>query len=154
MWKDILFLLIIMCIVMMIIAFLKRPLVSGYRRAMIERMTSMDESPSSRNKTEAVDLEEYPSRYPHQKPYVGMYKVHMLGVNNAQHGRDHAVYVPLEGGLPMSALPNLSVKQPWALADIEAAQVPEREECERSVTGLFYSCGVPAKSSICGASSI
>jgi len=153
MWKDILFLLIIMCIVMMIIAFLKRPLVSGYRRAMIERMTSMDESPS-RNKTEAVDLEEYPSRYPHQKPYVGMYKVHMLGVNNAQHGRDHAVYVPLEGGLPMSALPNLSVKQPWALADIEAAQVPEREECERSVTGLFYSCGVPAKSSICGASSI
>lgn len=151
---DLVFTVVIVFIAGLTITGLWKAVRAGYRRAMIETIQNMGTSGLvTKNPAiyglDAVELEKMKQTKPEQKPHIGMYTVHMLAPNVAQYGKDKAVYIPTVAGIPASALPNLSFKDPWQLSKVMAAQVPEVEECGRSATGLFYECGVPAANSLC-----
>lgn len=155
--QDILFVATILLASVAIVAFLYKAVRAGYRRAMIEHMQNMTESSRYANNGNGdgsgndnvndngnleIALEPVPSSIKERKPYIGMYKVHMLAPNTAQYGRRYAVHVPAVAGVPLSAYPDIDMRNPWSLADIEAAEVPEKEGCRKSATGLFHECGV------------
>lgn len=138
---DILFVIVVISLSALTITFLWTAVRSGYRKAMIESMQTMTASQRFDDSTEIIELEEIASNQG-RKPYIGMYKVHMLAPNVAQYGYQNATYIPTIAGIPMSAFPDIDMRKPWALADIEAAEVPEKEGCRKSATGLFHECGV------------
>lgn len=176
--QDILFLISILLASTALILFLYKAVRAGYRKAMIEHMQNLSDSSRMRydvedefmNWNENGNGNEYGngSEYGNgnerekskwvstpvntekqiQKPSIGFHKVHMLAPNTAQYGRDYVVHVPSIAGIPMSAFPNIDMKNPWSLADIEAAEVPEKEGCRKSATGLFHECGV-APANLC-----
>lgn len=146
--QDSLFVVLLLVIMATVIFFLYGAVRAGYRRAMIEHLQNMSESPKFSDSTEHIELEQLPSNVEGQKPQIGMYMVHMLAPNTAQYGRRYATYVPSVDGIPLSAYPNIDMRNPWSLSDIEAAEVPEKVGCRKSVTGLFNDCGV-APANIC-----
>ena len=151
--SDILFVFAVLLIVGLTILFLWKAVRTGYRRAMIENLQNhMDyktSSPRMQDSDVSVEMEPFPQPNPLQKPYIGMYRVHMLTPSVAQYGKENAVYIPTIDGIPASALPNVSMKDPWSFESIAAAEKPESEVCRKSATGLFYECGVPPASSLC-----
>lgn len=151
--KDILFLSFILSIIGLTIAFFWKAVRTGYRKAMIENLQNhfkfQQSSPRMLDTSETIELEPFPQPKTGQKPHIGMYKVHMLSPSTAQYGKQNAVYIPTREGIPASALPDISMKDPWAFNEIVAAQKPEIENCERSATGLFQDCGVPSANSLC-----
>lgn len=147
--QDTLFVIGLLALMAVIVLFLYKAVRAGYRRAMIEHMQNMSESTRQKDNTEVVELEDIPSNTEGQKPYIGVYKVHMLAPNTAQYGKRYATYVPSVAGIPLSAFPDIDMRNPWSLSDIEAAEVPEREGCRKSATGLFHECGVPP-ANMCG----
>jgi len=152
-FSDIFFVLFVLLIVGLTILFLWKAVRAGYRKAMIENlqghMQFRTASPRSQDEGVSVEMEPFPQPRPEQKPYIGMYRVHMLGPSVAQYGKENAVYIPTVDGLPASALPNISMKAPWSFESIAAAEKPESDVCRKSATGLFYECGVPPASSMC-----
>lgn len=151
--SDILFVLTILVVVGLTIAFLWKAVRAGYRKAMIEgmqgQMNYRTSSPRLQDTGVSVEMEPFPQPKTNQKPSIGMYKVHMLSPSVAQYGKQNAVYIPTIEGIPASALPNVSMKDPWSFESIAAAEKPESEVCRKSATGLFYECGVPSAESIC-----
>jgi hypothetical protein len=151
--SDVLFVIVILAIIGLTITFLWKAVRAGYRRAMIEglqgQMNYRTSSPRMQDTGVSVELEPFPQPKPEQKPSIGMYKVHMLAPSVAQYGKQNAVYIPTVEGIPASALPNVSMKDPWSFESIQAAEKPESEVCARSATGLFYECGVPSSNSLC-----
>jgi hypothetical protein len=71
----------------------------------------------------------------------------MLAPNTALYGRKQVNLIPSIDGIPLSAFPNIEMHNPWSLANIEAAEVPEKSGCRKTVTGVFYDCGVPPANS-------
>ena len=153
MLTDVLFVLLLLLIVGLTIAFLWKAVRAGYRKALIENlqghMNYRTSSPRLQNEGVSVEMEPFPQPKSGQKPTIGMYKVHMLAPSVAQYGKQNAVYIPTIDGVPASALPNVSMKDPWSFESIAAAEKPESSVCRKSATGLFYECGVPASSSLC-----
>lgn len=153
MLTDLLFVLLVLLIVCLTIAFLWKAVRAGYRKALIENlqgyMNYRTSSPRMQDEGVSVEMEPFPQPKPGQKPTIGMYKVHMLTPSVAQYGKQNAVYIPTVDGVPASALPNVSMKDPWSFESIAAAEKPESNVCRKSATGLFYECGVPASSSLC-----
>jgi len=151
--SDLFFVFIVLLIVGLTIMFLWKAVRAGYRKAMIEsfqgQMSYRSSSPRMQEDGLSVEMEPFPQPRPEQKPYIGMYRVHMLTPSVAQYGKENAVYIPTVDGLPASALPNVSMKAPWSFESIAAAEKPESEVCRKSATGLFYECGVPPASSLC-----
>ena len=147
--QDSAFIFVLLALMTGIIFFLSGAVRAGYRRAMIEHMQNMTESPRLHDSTEKVELEDLPKNVEGQKPKIGMFKVHMLSPNTAQYGRKYANFIPSIDGIPLSAFPNIEMHNPWALSDIEAAEAPDKVGCRKSVTGLFNDCGV-APANICG----
>jgi len=146
--QDSLFVLLILALMAGLVFFLSGAVRAGYRRAMIEHMQNMTESPRLRDSTEKVELEDLPANVDGQKPETSIRKVHMLAPITAQYGRKYANFIPSVDGIPLSAFPNIEMRNPWSLANIEAAELPEKSGCRKTVTGLFYDCGV-APSNIC-----
>ena len=151
--SDLLFVLFVLLIVGLTITFLWKAVRAGYRKAMIENlqnyMSYKTSSPRMQDNGVSVEMEPFPQPKPGQKPVIGMYRVHMLTPSVAQYGKKNAVYIPTVEGIPASALPNISMKDPWTFESIAAAEKPESDVCRKSATGLFYECGVPPSSSLC-----
>jgi len=151
--SDILFVLSILVVVGLTITFLWKAVRSGYRRAMIEgiqgHMNYRISSPRLQDTGVSVEMEPFPQPQENQKPAIGMYKVHMLSPPVAQYGKQNAIYIPTIEGIPSSALPSVSMKDPWSFESIAAAEKPDSKVCRKSATGLFYECGVPSAESIC-----
>jgi hypothetical protein len=158
--QDSLFVLLLLALMAGLVFFLYGAVRAGYRRAMIEHMQNMTESPRLRDNTEKVELEDIPKSVEHgnlssssenksltnsrgiQSPKVGVFNVQMLAPNTAQYGRAQTTLIPSIDGIPLSAFPNIEMRNPWSLANIEAAEVPEKAGCRKTVTGVFYDCGV------------
>lgn len=160
--QDILFVISILLASTALILFLYKAVRAGYRKAMIEHMQNMSDTSrmhatfddengtenENENGNENGNWIATPYSSETQKPTIGFHKVHMLVPNTAQYGRDYVIHVPSIAGIPMSAFPNIDMKNPWSLADIEAAEVPEKEGCRKSATGIFHECGV-APANLC-----
>jgi len=163
--QDSLFVLLLLALMTGLVFFLSGAVRAGYRRAMIEHMRNMTESPRLRDSTEEVKLEDIPknaehkiipanlenesvsNNREHQSPKVGIPNVQMLAPNTARYGRGKPDLIPAIDGIPLSAFPNIEMRNPWSLANIEAAEVPEKAGCRKTVTGVFYDCGVPPANS-------
>lgn len=143
--SDFVFVLAILGSVSIVILFLWKAVRTGYKKAMIENLQSR----SNPKNMEVVELEPFPQPEPGRKPHIGMYKVHVLAPQTAQYGKENAVYVPTVAGMPASVIPNVSMKAPWSISQVQAAEVPEVEGCRRTATGLFHECSVPPASESC-----
>ena len=159
--QDSLFVLLLLVLMTGLVFFLSGAVRAGYRRAMIEHMQNMSESSRLRDSTEEVELEDIPknaehmnipaileneslpNNREHRRPKVGISTIQMLAPNTAQYGRKQPDLIPSIDGIPLSAFPNIEMRNPWSLANIEAAEVPEKAGCRKTVTGVFYDCGVP-----------
>jgi len=171
---DVFFVSMILLSLFFIIQLLWTVVKTGYKRAMIENMQQMD----YKKTLEVAQLEEAPglgkrrfgnlilkgkdAEVPSEEDkslqrdddiqqMIGMYKVHMGAPATAQYGRENATYIPSLNHLPMSTIPNVNMKAPWSLSQIQAAEVPDKVGCRKSATGLFHECGVEPISSACAA---
>jgi len=169
--QDSLFVLLLLALMTGIIFFLSGAVRAGYRRAMIEHMQNMSESTRLRDSTERVELEDIPKttnlsnppvvsesenpsaaaeqeqKRQSQQSGINIPNVRMLSPNTAQYGRKQTTIIPSIDGIPLSAFPNIEMRNPWSLANIESAEVPEKAGCRKTVTGMFYDCGVPPANS-------
>jgi hypothetical protein len=163
--QDSVFIFILLALMTGLVFFLSGAVRAGYRRAMIEHMRNMTESPRMRDSSEKVELEDIPkkaeqgnipanleneivsNKIQNQQPGIHASNVRMLAPNTAQYGRSHTTLIPSIDGIPLSAFPNIEMRNPWSLANIEAAEVPEKAGCRKTVTGVFYDCGVPPANS-------
>ena len=171
--QDSVFIFVLLALMTGLIFFLSGAVRAGYRRAMIEHMQNMTESPKFRDSTENTELEDSPKNTnlrseregagaksenqstdagrereqrkesESQQPGIHAPNVRMLAPNTAQYGRKNTTLLPSIDGIPLSAFPNIEMRNPWSLANIEAAEVPEKAGCRKTVTGVFYDCGVP-----------
>lgn len=170
--QDSVFIFVLLALMTGLIFFLSGAVRAGYRRAMIEHMQNMTESPRLRDSTERVELEDIPKntnlrseregadmntknpstsaerKEESQQPGIHAPNVRMLAPNTAQYGRSQTTLIPSIDGIPLSAFPNIEMRNPWSLANIEAAEVPEKAGCRKTVTGVFYDCGV-APANLC-----
>lgn len=169
--QDSVFIFVLLALMTGLIFFLSGAVRAGYRRAMIEHMQNMSESTRLRDSTEKVELEDIPKttnlsnppvvsdsensstsaeqeqKMQSQQPGIHAPNVRMLAPNTAQYGRGKPDLIPSIDGIPLSAFPNIEMRNPWSLANIEAAEVPEKAGCRKTVTGVFYDCGVPPANS-------
>lgn len=165
--QDSVFIFVLLALMTGLIFFLSGAVRAGYRRAMIEHMQNMTESPKFRDSTENTELEDIPKntnlrseregagansenlstseerKEESQQTGINVPNVRMLAPNTAQYGRKNTTLLPSIDGIPLSAFPNIEMRNPWSLANIEAAEVPEKAGCRKTVTGVFYDCGVP-----------
>ena len=145
--SDFVFVAMILACLSIVIMFLWNAVRIGYKKAMIEQL--QNRTNKNPHTMEVVELEPFPQPEPGRKPHIGMYKVHLLAPQTAQYGKENAVYIPTVAGLPASAIPNVSMKAPWSISQVEAAEVPEVEGCRRTATGLFHECSVPPANESC-----
>jgi hypothetical protein len=144
---DIVFVMALIAAMATVVMFLYKAVRAGYRRAMIEHMRNMTESTRLRDSTESTELEDIPQAQVQEQAHEqgnpsGSRGVPMLAPNTSRYSRGYANHVPSVNGIPLSAYPNIDTRIPWSSANIEAAELPEKEGCRKSTTGMFYDCGV------------
>ena len=152
---DSVFVMTLVAAMAAVVMFLYKAVRAGYRRAMIEHMQNMAESTRLRDSTESTELEDIPQMQAHEQSREQSQEqtrdqgspsdsrgVPTLAPNTARYSRDYANHVPSVNGIPLSAYPNIDARIPWSSTDIEAAELPEKEGCRKSTTGMFYDCGV------------
>lgn len=149
--SDSVFIMTLIAAMAAVVMFLYKAVRAGYRRAMIEHMRNMTESTRLRDSTESTELENIPQTQAHEQSQEqahdqgnpsGSRGVPTLAPNTARYSRGYANHVPSVNGIPLSAYPNIDTRIPWSSADIYAAELPEKEGCRKSTTGMFYDCGV------------
>lgn len=139
--QDITFVIILISISVVIVGFLYKAVRAGYRKAMIEHLQNMTDY--SAGSIQKVKLVSTPPIVEGRNPDIGVHTITHIPPNIAQSENKYALNVPSVDGIPLSAFPNIDMKSPWLLANIQTAEIPEKEGCRKSATGLFYECGVP-----------
>ena len=152
MWKDLFFLLIIIFLAYLSFRAIYKPIIKYLNKMRIENFQSQqifDSAPRTLDSSEYQFADSYAKEYSPRQPDILFQRVHMLAPNVAQYGKSAPVYVHLSGSIPDTALPILNLRDPWSTSEIRAAEVPESELCEKSVTGIFNTCGMKSFNSAC-----